>query len=144
LSWSAYLLLSAPLGQRYSPVLMTSVTCLSGAIGSLPLAVWEGGLGRFATLPGGAWLAVLYLAFMGSAGAFLLWSRGSQAVGPARAATFMNLVPIFGLVSSVWLLHERLGLVQLFGIGMVLLGVWGASWSARLSLKAAQPRVARA
>lgn len=134
LCWSGYLILCAPLGLRYSPLLLTSVTCLAGTIGGLPFAVWEGGLGRFLALPGVAWLEVLYIAVMGSVGAFLLWSRGSQAVGPARAATFMNLVPIFGLLSSIVLLKERLGLQQLFGIALVLLGVWGATFASRAAL----------
>lgn len=135
LSWSGYLLLSAPLGGRYSPLLLTSVTCLSGTLGSLPLALWEGGLGRLAALPGVAWLEIGYIAVVGTVGAFTLWSRGSQAVGPARAATFMNLVPIWGLLASVALLHEHLGVRQLLGIGLVLVGVWGATLASRVALR---------
>lgn len=135
LSWSGYLVLSAPLGGRYSPRFLTSVTCLAGTVGSLPLALWEGDLGRMATLPGVAWLAIAYIALVGTVVAFMLWSRGIQAVGPARASAFMNLVPIFGLVSSVVILHERLGAMQLGGIALVLLGVWGASRASRSALR---------
>lgn len=142
LSWSGYLLLCAPLGVRYSPLLLTTVTCLAGTFGALPLAVWEGGLGRFLALPGVAWLEVFYIAVMGSVGAFLLWSRGSQAVGPARASAFMNLVPIFGLLSSVVLLKEHLGLLQLLGIALVLAGVWGATLASR-GVRVEQPAIAR-
>lgn len=135
LSWSGYLLLSAPLSGRYSPLLLTSVTCLAGTFGSLPLAIWEGGLGRFVALPGVAWQELLYISAVGTVGAFTLWSRGSEAVGPGRAAAYMNLVPIFGLVSSVVLLHEHLGTGQLMGMGLVLLGVWGATMASRASLR---------
>ncbi|MNT18449.1 putative DMT superfamily transporter inner membrane protein [compost metagenome] len=140
-SWSLYLILSARFASRYSPVLMTSVTCLAGGLGSLPLALWEGGLARFTALPGSAWLQIGYLALLGSVGAFWLWSRGAQQVGPAKAATFMNLVPIFGLLSSVWLLNEELGATQLAGIALVLAGIWGATLASR---SAPPPREARA
>lgn len=135
LSWSGYLLLSAPLGRRYSPLLLTSVTCLAGTLGSLPLAIWEGGLGRLVALPGAAWLEIAYIAGLGTVAAFTLWSRGSQAVGPARAATFMNLVPIWGLLASVVFLQEHLGALQLVGMGLVLLGIWGATLASRVHLR---------
>lgn len=131
LSWSLYLILSARFATRYSPVLMTAVTCLAGGLGSLPLAIAEGGLARFMALPGMAWLQIAYLALLGSVGAFWLWSRGAQQLGPAKAAAFMNLVPIFGILSSVWLLNEELGATQLVGIALVLAGVWGATLASR-------------
>ncbi|HEY9854867.1 MAG TPA: EamA family transporter [Stenomitos sp.] len=135
LSWSAYLLLSAPFSGRYSPLLLTSVTCLAGTVGSLPLAIWEGGLGRFAGLPGVAWQELLYVSLIGTVGAFTLWSQGSEAVGAERAAAYMNLVPLCGLVSSVVLLHEHLGVGQLIGMGLVLLGIWGATMASRAALR---------
>lgn len=146
LSWSGYLLLSAPFGGRYSPLFLTSVTCLAGTVGGLPLALWEGGLGRFWTMPQVAWLELLFIAVMGTVAAFTLWSRGTQELGAGRAAVFMNLVPIFGLASSVVLLREHLGGLQLVGIALVLAGVWGASLAARpvvRRLRVEEPAIAR-
>ncbi|MNL72871.1 hypothetical protein D3C87_1982550 [compost metagenome] len=43
----------------------------------------------------------------------------------------MNLVPLWGLVGSMAILHESLGWMQLVGIILVLLGVFGGSLATR-------------
>lgn len=129
--WSCYLIVSARFAGRYSPRLLTAVTALAGALSSLPLAIWEGGFAKFATLPPVAWGVVGYLAVLGTVAAFLLWSEGLQRVGAAQAAHFMNLVPVWILLGAVGFWHERLSLLQWAGIVALLAGLWGASMAER-------------
>lgn len=135
-SWSAYVVLSPRLAARYSPMVMTTVTGLAGALGSLPLALWEGGFARFATLSPTGWACVAYLAGMGSVVAFLLWVHGARQVGPQQAAMFMNLVPVWGVLCSLLLLREHLNPAQAAGMAMVLAGIWGASWTPKPKVRA--------
>ncbi|HEY9900242.1 MAG TPA: EamA family transporter [Pantanalinema sp.] len=125
--WSCYLLFSARFAGRYSPRMLTAVTALAGAVSSLPFAAWEGGFTKFATLPPVGWGVVGYLSLLGTVVAFLLWSEGLQRVGAAKAAHFMNLVPVWILLGAVGLLHERLGPLQWAGMAALLAGLWGAS-----------------
>jgi hypothetical protein len=50
-----------------------------------------------------------------------------RSKGPIGIIRFMNLNPIWGLLSSVLLLHESLG--------ATLAGVWGASLATRPALQ---------
>jgi drug/metabolite transporter (DMT)-like permease len=50
--------------------------------------------------------------------------EGVSRIGAARASAFAFLVPIFGVLSSVALLGERLSALTLAGGLLVLAGLW--------------------
>ncbi|MDI9687603.1 DMT family transporter, partial [Burkholderia cenocepacia] len=82
-----------------------------------------------ATATGGTpltWQAVasmLYLGAVGTVIAFVWYSQGIRLLGPARAAVFTNLVPVFGVLLSVVLLGEPLSPSMLAGGALVIAGV---------------------
>jgi drug/metabolite transporter (DMT)-like permease len=69
-----------------------------------------------------AWLVVLYQAFLGAV-AHVWWYEGVKAVGPSRAAIFMNLQPVVGLLLAWVMLHEAVEWPEVVGGALVLLGV---------------------
>ena len=69
-----------------------------------------------------AWLVVLYQAFLGAV-AHVWWYEGVKAVGPSRAAIFMNLQPVVGVLLAWVLLHEAVEWPEVVGGALVLLGV---------------------
>jgi drug/metabolite transporter (DMT)-like permease len=56
--------------------------------------------------------------------AFPLFYRGVRGLGPARAATMMFLVPVFGLGLAFALLGETVTVVQAIGSAAMLAGAW--------------------
>ena len=49
---------------------------------------------------------------------------------PARTfATFTSLEPVFGVLSGLFILGERLTLIQVSGVAMVIVAAAGAAWS---------------
>jgi drug/metabolite transporter (DMT)-like permease len=56
--------------------------------------------------------------------AFPLFYRGVRLLGPARAATMMFLVPVFGLGFAFVLLGETVTVVQAVGSVLMLTGAW--------------------
>jgi drug/metabolite transporter (DMT)-like permease len=67
---------------------------------------------------------VLYAALLASIGAPYCWMNGIKRLGPARAALFMNLLPVL-VASAAWaLLGERLHAYHALGGIVVLAGVW--------------------
>ncbi|MBO9541734.1 EamA family transporter [bacterium] len=139
--WSCYLVLSGRFTGRYSPRLLSAVTALAGTLSSLPFAAWEGGFSKFATLPPSGWAVVAYLSMLGTVAAFLLWSRGVQQVGAARASLFMNLIPVWILLGAVGFLHERLLPLQWAGMAALLAGLFGANLAERYQRARAVPVV---
>ena len=68
-------------------------------------------------------LAVLGLALLSTAVAYLLYFRLIENVGPTSTVTVTFLVPIFGLLFGVVLLDEPYGVGTLLGLAIILLSV---------------------
>ena len=77
-------------------------------------------LGRV-TVADGLWL--LYLGVGSSAAAFVLWGYGLARLGAGRAAAAGTLLPVSGVAAAALCLGEPLGMHQLAGAALVLLGV---------------------
>lgn len=131
LSWGAYAVLSMPVLRRYDPLVLAAWTLLLGGLAAVPAAV--------AGLPGlseplgavdwGAvglesWLAVLYSTVLASGFAIAAWQTNVARLGANRVLAYMYLLTLVGLVSSVLLLGESLGLVKVLGAAVILLGVY--------------------
>jgi drug/metabolite transporter (DMT)-like permease len=71
--------------------------------------------------------AILALALLVSVFGNLMWNAGNRLIGPARAAIFINLIPVFGTVLAMVFLDERLYRYHLTGGGLVALGLYLAA-----------------
>lgn len=67
--------------------------------------------------------AILGLALLSTAVAYLLYFYLISTSGPTKAATVTFLVPLFGVLLGIALLNEPFGLGTLVGMGIVLSGV---------------------
>jgi O-acetylserine/cysteine efflux transporter len=67
--------------------------------------------------------AVIYLALVATIIGYVLWGRLLVRHPVSQVAPLSLLVPIIGLVSSAWLLDERMALVQWIGGAVVMLGL---------------------
>ena len=55
---------------------------------------------------------------------FVAFYEGVRLIGAARASSFALLVPIFGVLSSVLVLHEPLRATLVVGGAIVIAGLW--------------------
>jgi len=67
--------------------------------------------------------AALHLGLVATAGAYLLFGRGLQAVPAATATTLSLAEPLTAGILGVVLLGERMGVGALFGSGLILAGL---------------------
>jgi drug/metabolite transporter (DMT)-like permease len=70
------------------------------------------------------WVALLFLGLFGTVIAFVWYYDGVKAIGPARTAVFVNLVPVAAVTLGVLLLGEPLELSMVTGGALVILGVF--------------------
>ena len=124
LSWVAYTLIGRRVLHGLSPLLAVSYSSLLGTMMLTAMMVWQGGIGRVAMASVEVWFYIGYLALFGTVLAFVWFYKGVHALGAARAAQFINLVPISGVCFGAWLLGEALTLSLLFGGALILLGLW--------------------
>lgn len=73
------------------------------------------------------WMPVVYVVFsgvIGSALAFVMWTRILSKVEASKASISLLLVPVVGVLSGWLLLHEKLTAATAAGIVFVLAGIW--------------------
>jgi drug/metabolite transporter (DMT)-like permease len=122
-SWVTYTLLGKRILLGLSPLAATTYAALTGTTILVGAAAVTGNLIVPAASPQG-WLALGYLGVFGTAVAFVWFYEGVKAIGPARTAVFINLVPVAAVTLGVLVLGERLELSMLAGGVLVILGVY--------------------
>jgi drug/metabolite transporter (DMT)-like permease len=121
-AWSAYTLLGRVALSTLAPLALTAYALAAGA---LPVAIpaWyeQESLARITWQ---SWAALGYLVVFGSVIPFLWFYEGVKALGAARAAQFINLVPPLAVIESVVLLGEPLTPALLVGSALVVAGLY--------------------
>jgi O-acetylserine/cysteine efflux transporter len=122
-SAALYTVLGKRLAVRYSPLTFCTVSCLGGALASLPLAVRE--LGTTPVWPTPLGFALLaYLGVLVTFVGFAVWFWGLRALRADRAGALMFLQPVSGLVLASLVLGDHLTPSFLVGCALVVAGVY--------------------
>ncbi|HEY2816447.1 MAG TPA: DMT family transporter [Casimicrobiaceae bacterium] len=123
ISWSAYTLVARRITVNVSPLAITTYAALVGTVMLAIVSFAHGDLGipkaSFA-----AWTSLAYMGSFGTAVAFVWFLEGVQRLGPARAAVFINLVPVAAIALGALLLDEPITVPTIVGAAMVITGVW--------------------
>jgi drug/metabolite transporter (DMT)-like permease len=125
-SWALYSIGSRSIMERVSALTVNWTTLLVATVLQLPL-LWTD---RKMTSAGVAsvttpdWFALGYLVVFATAVAQQAWLFGVNGVGPSRASVLGNLTPVAAVGLSALILHESVGLIEVIGIVLILIGVW--------------------
>lgn len=82
------------------------------------------------TLP--EWTAILGLAVFSSAYGFTIQAVAQEYTTPERAGFIFSLEPVFAAIFAYFFLGENMGLGELAGAALILLGVWAAGGTLKL------------
>lgn len=111
-------------------------TFVGATLASLVFAATAGGgLARIAAVipsitPLG-WTIAAYTMVLPSIISQMFYVRGVELIGANRASLFINLIPLFGALGSVLILHETLQPFHFIAGALVITGIVLAEWSAR-------------
>lgn len=123
LSWVTYTMLGKVILKKLSALQATTYACLVGTAMLLPFA-WQQDLFNFFPKAGLLdYFALFFLGALATALGFIWYYQGIQRIGAARAAAFINFVPLFGISSAVFFLGESLRISLLTGALLVITGV---------------------
>lgn len=100
-----------------------AIPALGALISSVPLLVWEVESGNAIMPDATGWTIVLYAAIFPSLMSQVLYVRGVEMIGPNRAGLFINAIPVFGTLLSVFLVGETFHLFHLVAMLLVLGGI---------------------
>ena len=122
-SWVVYSLVGKLAMRELSALTTTTYAIWSGTVLLLPFAIWEQN-NRFPRIDLMTGLGLAYLGILATTIAFNWYYEGINTVGAAKAAIFINLVPVFAIIFGTIFLQESLSAIAFVGGGLV---IWGVS-----------------
>jgi drug/metabolite transporter (DMT)-like permease len=121
--WAAYTLGAGRLMARHSPLYITGMTMVVGAIPYVAVALPQMLEVDWRQVSAAGWASLVFSALLALNVAYLIWYMAVRQLGPARTAIYSNVVPIVAItVAAVWL-KEPLTRSKLVGAAAVLTGV---------------------
>ena len=126
--WGLYTVLLAERPPELSALAYIVVSGLFGVLAVAPMYAFDVARG-LAHLRVDAMIVgvIVFLALVRTIAATITYNFGIDGVGPARAASFIHLVPVFGAAMAYLILGERIGLYHLVGFALVLAGIYIAT-----------------
>ncbi|HIM64336.1 MAG TPA: DMT family transporter [Candidatus Poseidoniales archaeon] len=82
--------------------------------------IWDTGIPNPNTAE---WGSIVYLGLFSTVLTYVWFARGIDRIGPTAAASYVFLVPIFGVLSGWALLDESIGASMLVGFVLIVMGV---------------------
>src|ERR687898_256081 len=122
--WGSYTVLSLPLLEKYSPLVVAAYTMLFGGLAALPLALPGLQSVELDAMSVGVWAAVAYSTVLVAAFGFFAWQKGASLLGANKVLVYQYLITFVGVTSGIVLLGEGLGVEKIVGGVIILFGVY--------------------
>lgn len=123
LCYACYNAMSSRMTEDLPASAAMSIMLLTGFLGCVPLWLLSGGAWPHRLSPGPL-LALVFLALLATAGAYLIWLFVLQDQDIARAAITLYLQPIFGVLLSIAILKTHPTLYFYIGAFMILVALY--------------------
>ncbi|HTY89643.1 MAG TPA: DMT family transporter [Methanocella sp.] len=120
--WAIYILVGNKLAGKYSVLSQLNYIFIFGFIGLLPFyfITPHHAIGEFSST---TWACLLYLAIICSVIAYFFFNDAIIKLGPAKAALYQYLEPLFAIVLAITLLHEPLTAAIVAGAVFIIAGI---------------------
>jgi drug/metabolite transporter (DMT)-like permease len=121
-AWVSYTLIGRGVSAKMETLAATAYGTWLGT-GMLAVYALVSGMGPVDLGRPSFWILSAYLGLAGTTLAFVFYLRGIAELGAARASIFINLVPVFSVLSSALYLGEAVTVATMLGGAMALGGV---------------------
>ncbi len=122
--WAVYTTAGARILRTVDPLSATTWTVVAGAIVLAPFGLWEAAHAEPVTFTPEAILAILYAGALAAGIANVFVFNAIRLVGPTRVTSTQFLVPAGAVILGAIVLDEPIGLGQVVGGAIIVLGVW--------------------
>ena len=131
LSWASSTILmkkamASPTIDAEEPLTPLGLTVWASAVGLAILSPWAAietyqfGLPEISNK---VWFSILFLAILSTVLAYVWFAEGIKAIGAGKAALYVYLVPLFGIITGWLLIDEKLGWSLLVAFILIVGGV---------------------
>lgn len=128
LNWSIYSILSRKYLMKIPPLLFQFWATLYGWLILGLVVIVEQSIHPTTFISGRTLVNLLYMGTFAAAIAYSLYNISVKHIGPSRTSIFINLTPVFGVVSSVILLDENFSPWYLVAFLVILSGIFVAEY----------------
>jgi len=139
--WSIYTVLSKPMLKEYSPLKLTTVTMVIGAVPLVLVGIPSLSQQDWSAISVNAWLGLGFSAFLAIGLGYVIWYTGVSRIGSARTALYDNLVTVFAVASAWILLAESMTVIQIVGAVLVFVSLYVVRRKTRSKNVAGSPSV---
>jgi drug/metabolite transporter (DMT)-like permease len=132
--WALYSVWMKKMAGEFAPNALFFWQIAVSVVVLIPLSIVEYSIRRpVVHLDTGLIAGLLFIGILASLVAFSAWNRAIALIGPSRCAGFLNLIAVFSAVFATAFTGERLHLYHWIGAALVLLGVYAANRSLKLT-----------
>lgn len=128
IGFAMYAVLGKRVARQFDALTMTAYTHFAGALVVLPLATQQAkklfGTGEWRTISWQGWAAVLYMALLSSAVAYVLYYWLLRYLEASQLSAFTYLLPVLATILGILTLGEKGSWMQVFGGALALGGVY--------------------
>jgi drug/metabolite transporter (DMT)-like permease len=123
LSFAIYTVVGKSVIARHPPLLVVGASMIFSGLFSLAF-VRPSLFSVLPTVPVAFWAAVLFQILLATVFAFVVWNGALEHMPAGRVASFVYLIPLFGVAFGHWLLGEPVTAALLLGAAILIGGVW--------------------
>jgi len=123
LAWTTFSVGSRALLARHSPLAVTGVTMVIGAVFYAPFGVPSLLRADLGAVTPTAWILLVYSAAFALVVAYLIWYTAVQRVGNNRTSIYSNLTPVVAMAIATMTLGEPLTAGKIAGAVAILSGI---------------------
>lgn len=125
LCWSVYGVISqlSGINNRMEPIVVTWYAFTIAVIALFPLFLAERPWIYIPDMTWQGWGAILYMAIFPSFIGYSLQQESIKAIGAQKTAIYINFVPVFSMLLSIWLLNDHFTISKVIAIVAVIIGV---------------------
>ena len=128
---AAYAVIGKKLTTALSPKRISALINAWGFALMTPLGVYVAWQFDFHSVSISNWMLLVFYALAASVWSVWLWMTGLRVIPASAAGVYTVFLPIAAALVGVFVLGERINLIQIFGFGLALLGVVLATLPAR-------------
>jgi drug/metabolite transporter (DMT)-like permease len=120
--WVGFTLIGKVIQKRIDPVRTTAWQSIYGTILLIPFAIFE--KSSWISIKPNLWIHFIYLAVFCSILAYLIYNFALQKIGVTIVATYVNMVPVVGVIGGTMLLNESMTNTQFIGVAIIIFSLF--------------------
>ncbi len=125
LAWVGHEIYAKKILKKYNPLVISFYTMAIGAVIFSPVATSEllTSPAWYSHISASGFFGLLYGIIFASFIAYSLWQKGLAVLPASEASLIFYLLPLFGIIFSIILLHEKWNPTLIVGSSVILLGI---------------------